>query len=329
MKRFIVLIGAVLMCVGVSADEGMWTFDHVPKDAIARKYNVTLTDEWLNRVQQSIVRLESGCTGSFVSGDGLILTNHHCSAECLTNLSTPERDYIAQGFLAARREDEPRCPGQQVSVLVSTENVTPQVTKAIAGAPTAQVAAARNKAVTDLESQCEAASKAAAAPLHCEAVTLYQGGQYWLYKYKRYDDVRVAFAPEAAIAAFGGDPDNFQFPRWCLDMSLLRAYENDRPASTPAHLPINWAGAAEGAPVFVAGHPGTTQRLFTVAQLKTQRDLVLPFWLLRYSELRGRLLQVPPRYRRRRSAPPRIISTRSKTRTRFGACSSRHCLTIA
>jgi len=291
MTRFLVIACAVMMCAGVAADEGMWTFDNVPRDTIARKYHVTLTDQWLQHLQQSVVRLESGCTGSFVSADGLILTNHHCSAECLTDLSTAQRDLIAQGFVATTREQEVRCPGQEVSVLMATENVTPQVTKAITGVAAAQVAAARNKTLTDLESQCEEAATKAGAPRKCEAVTLYQGGQYWLYKYKRYDDIRLTFAPEAAVAAFGGDPDNFQFPRWCLDMSLLRAYENGRPAATATHLTINWNGAAAGEPVFIAGHPGTTQRLMTVAQLKTQRDLYLPFWLLRYSELRGRLIE--------------------------------------
>jgi hypothetical protein len=291
MTRFLVMLCTVVMCAGVAADEGMWTLDNVPRDTIARKYHVTLTDQWLQHLQQSVVRLESGCTGSFVSGDGLILTNHHCSAECLTDLSTTQRDLIAQGFVAAKREEEVRCPGQQVSVLMATENVTPQVTKAMTGVATAQIATARNKTLTDLEGQCEDAATKAGAPRKCEAVTLYQGGQYWLYKYKRYDDIRLTFAPEAAVAAFGGDPDNFQFPRWCLDMSLLRAYENGRPAATPEHLTINWSGAMDGEPVFIAGHPGTTQRLMTTAQLKTQRDLYLPFWLLRYSELRGRLLQ--------------------------------------
>jgi len=291
MTRFLAIVLTVFMCVGVAADEGMWTFDNVPRDTIARKYQVTLTDQWLQRLQQSVVRLESGCTGSFVSAEGLILTNHHCSAECLSDLSTAQRDLIAQGFVATGREQELRCPGQQVSVLMATENVTLQVTKATAGVPAAQVTASRNKALTDLESQCEDGATKAGAPRKCEAVTLYQGGQYWLYKYKRYDDIRLAFAPEAAVAAFGGDPDNFQFPRWCLDMSILRAYEDGKPAATPAHLTINWAGAMAGEPVFVAGHPGTTQRLLTDAQLKTQRDLVLPFWLLRYSELRGRLIE--------------------------------------
>jgi hypothetical protein len=291
MKRFFVIVCTLVMGAGVAADEGMWTFDNVPRDTIARKYHVTLTDQWLQHLQQSVVRLESGCTGSFVSAEGLILTNHHCAAACLTDLSTAQRDLIAQGFLASGREQELRCPGQQVSVLIATENITRQVTQATAGVAAAQLAAARNKALTDLESRCEDAAGTAGMPRKCEAVTLYQGGQYWLYKYKRYDDIRLAFAPEAAIAAFGGDPDNFQFPRWCLDMSLLRAYDNGKPAATPEHLTINWSGAMAGDPVFVAGHPGTTQRLMTDAQLKTQRDLYLPFWLLRYSELRGRLIQ--------------------------------------
>ena len=289
----LVLTLAVTLALGgvLLADEGMWTFDNIPKDAIARKYKVTLTDQWLQRLQQSVVRLESGCTGSFVSAEGLILTNHHCAAECLSDLSTAQRDYIAQGFSAATRDAEVRCPGEQISVLMAMQNVTPQVTKAIASVPAAQTVAARNRILTELESECEAASQKSGTPLSCEAVTLYQGGQYWIYKYKRYDDVRIVFAPEAAVAAFGGDPDNFQFPRWCLDMSLLRAYDNGKPAAVPAHLTIAWSGAAAGDPVFVAGHPGTTQRLMTVAQLKTQRDVFLPFWLLRFSELRGRLIQ--------------------------------------
>jgi hypothetical protein len=174
---------------------------------------------------------------------------------------------------------------------MSTENITDRVTKAIGEVNPAEVTPVRNKVLTTLEANCEQASKQAGTPLACESVTLYQGGQYWLYKYKRYDDVRLAVAPEQAIAAFGGDPDNFQFPRWCLDMSLLRVYENGKPASTPDHLSLEWTGAKQGEPVFVAGHPGTTQRLLTVAQLKTQRDLLLPFWLLRFSELRGRMIQ--------------------------------------
>jgi V8-like Glu-specific endopeptidase len=273
------------------ADEGMWTFDNVPRQVIAKKYGVTLTDQWLQRVQQSVIRLETGCTASFVSPEGLVLTNHHCVATCLADNSTAERDYVARGFTATARENELRCEGEQASVLMATENVTDRVTKALASTPPDKTTAVRNETLTNLESQCEAAAKTSGTPLSCEAVTLYQGGQYWLYKYRRYTDVRLAFAPEADIAAFGGDPDNFQFPRWCLDMALLRVYDNGKPAATPAHLSIAWDGAKPGEPVFVAGHPGTTERLLTVSQLKTQRDVNLPFWLLRMSELRGRLIQ--------------------------------------
>jgi V8-like Glu-specific endopeptidase len=282
---------AAALSVAVAADEGMWTFDHVPRTAIAEKYKVQIDDAWLQRLQRSVVRLESGCTGSFVSADGLVLTNHHCVQSCLAENSTAARDLVANGFLAPGRAEEVRCQGEQISVLVETEDITSQVTRALTGVSPADTARTRNELVTKLESTCEAEAKQSGTPLACETVTLYQGGQSWLYKYRRYDDVRLAFAPEQAVAAFGGDPDNFQFPRWCLDMSLLRVYEDGKPAAIGSHLAFNWAGAAAGDPVFVAGHPGTTQRMLTVAQLKTERDLVLPFWLMRFSELRGRLIQ--------------------------------------
>jgi V8-like Glu-specific endopeptidase len=291
MKRLITIALALVLCAAVNADEGMWTFDNFPRAEVARKYGVQITDQWLDQLQKSVVRLETGCSASFVSPEGLVLTNHHCVATCLADNSTAERNLVANGFNAATAQDELRCQGSEASVLQSTENVTDRVTKAVAQAGAAEGAVARNKTLTTLESECEAASKKAGAPLACEAVTLYQGGQYWLYKYKRYDDVRLAFAPESAIAAFGGDPDNFQFPRWCLDFSLLRVYENGKPAATPNHLRFDWAGPKTGEATFVAGHPGTTQRLLTVEQLKTQRNIVLPFWLLRFSELRGRLIQ--------------------------------------
>ena len=287
----VVCTATVAGSVTGARDEGMWTFDNVPRDAIAKKYGVQLTDDWLARYQKAVVRLETGCTGTFVSSNGLVLTNHHCVQSCLAENSSAKRDFVAGGFQGTAAEPELRCQGEQASVLVETQNVTGEVTKALAGVAAADVARTRNQVVTKLEEQCEAAATQAGAPLKCEAVTLYQGGQQWLYKYKRYDDVRLAFAPESSVAAFGGDPDNFQFPRWCLDMSLLRLYENGKPASPPSHLAFNWSGAKEGEPVFVAGHPGSTDRLLTAAQLRTQRDVQLPFWLLRYSELRGRLIQ--------------------------------------
>jgi hypothetical protein len=292
MKRlFLALAVGAFFAGGTTADEGMWTFDNFPKEDVAKKYNVQVTDQTLDKLQKAIVRLETGCTGSFVSPEGLILTNHHCVSSCLAENSTAQRDLLTTGFNSKSREQEIRCQGAQASVLVETENVTSKVASALTGAAGAELARKRNETLTNLESTCEADAKTAGAPLKCEVVPLYQGGQHWLYKYKRYDDVRLAFAPESGIAAFGGDPDNFQFPRWCLDMSLLRVYEDGKPASTPNNLNFNWAGAKEGEPVFVAGHPGDTDRLLTVEQLTTQRNNFLPFWLLRYSELRGRMIQ--------------------------------------
>jgi hypothetical protein len=291
MKRALIFLVILGVCVGVAADEGMWTVEHFPRAAVQEKYGVEVTDAWLRHLQQSVVRLEGGCTGSFVSPDGLVLTNHHCAQTCLAENSTAERDLVANGFLAASREAEVRCQHEQVSVLVGTEDVTARVGAATEGLGAAEAGVARRQALTRLEEACEQQARAKGTPRSCESVTLYQGGQYWIYQYKRYEDVRLVFAPEIDIAAFGGDPDNFQFPRWSLDMTLLRAYEEGRPATIADHLTVNWSGAKAGEPVFVAGHPGTTERLLTVEQLKTQRDVFLPFWLLRFAELRGRLIQ--------------------------------------
>jgi hypothetical protein len=291
MKRLVLSFVVAGACMPVGADEGMWTFDNFPKLQVKGKYGVELTDAWLARLRTSVVRLENGCTGSLVSGSGLVLTNHHCAQSCLAENSTAARDLVTDGLVAATPDEEVRCQSEQVSVLMASEDVTSQVKTALNAAPAAEATAVRNKTFTALEQACEERAAKAGSPLKCETVTLYQGGQYWLYKYKRYTDVRLAFAPEAAVAAFGGDPDNFQFPRWCLDMALLRVYENGTPAATPTHLSFDWSGAAQGDPVFVAGHPGSTDRLLTVAQLRTQRDVFLPFWLLRMSELRGRLIQ--------------------------------------
>ncbi len=279
---FALLLGAALPAL---ADEGMWTFDNFPAAAVKAKYGADIDAAWLDRVRRSTIRL-SNCTASFVSPDGLILTNHHCVEACLANLSSKETSLVQSGFVSRNRNDEPRCATQVADVLQAMENITGKVTKAVAGLDATAANDARKKALTQLEQACEKGSK-----LKCEAVTLYQGGQYFLYKYKRYDDVRLVLAPEADIASFGGDPDNFQFPRWSLDFSLLRAYENGKPAKTPDHLPIRFEGPEAGELVFVSGHPGSTARLDSRAELEFQRDLAWPNWLLRYSELRGRYIQ--------------------------------------
>lgn len=292
MMRILIAVLAAMLSLSAMADEGMWTFDNPPRAAIAGKYGVTLDAAWLDRVRLATVRLEGGCTGSFISGEGLVLTNHHCGEECIAQNSTPDNDLVSRGFLAATRDQEPKCQEEAISVLVGTEDVTAKVATATAGVAADALVEARRAELTRLEQACEEASaKSKTGALKCERVTLYQGGQYWIYKYKRYEDVRLVFAPERDIAAFGGDPDNFQFPRWCLDMSILRVYENDKPAKTPNRLRFNWAGPDPGDATFVSGHPGNSDRLLTLAQLETQRTTFMPFWLMRFSELRGRLLQ--------------------------------------
>lgn len=289
------LIVAVAFLFGpqARADEGMWTPGNFPSAAVKHKYGVDVTQRWLEQVQRSVTRHESGCTGSFVSPDGLVLTNHHCVMECLSEISSAGNDYVANGYSATQRSSEKKCPTEMLSVLLDTENITDQVNAATAGLPDAKANEVRKQTLSRLEAACTAASAKdrKTGPLACESVTLYQGGQYFLYKYRRYEDVRLVFAPHDAIAAFGGDPDNFNFPRWCLDFSLLRVYENGKPARTPNHLKWRVDGPSVGEPVFVAGHPGNTNRSFTVAQLKFQRDTSVPSFLNRNSEYRGRLIQ--------------------------------------
>lgn len=285
MRKLLPALIALVVTVPALADEGMWTFDNFPAATVREKYGATIDGAWLDRVRQSTIRL-SNCTASFVSSSGLILTNHHCVESCLAGLSSRERSLVQAGFVSRGRDDEPRCTTQVADVLQAMENVTASVAAAVAGLGEAAANEARKKRLTELEQACEKASR-----LKCESVTLYQGGQYFLYKYRRYDDVRLVLAPEADIASFGGDPDNFQFPRWSLDFSLLRAYENGKPAKTPAFLPIRFNGPGAGELVFVSGHPGSTARLDTRAELESQRDIAWTNWLLRYSELRGRYIE--------------------------------------
>jgi hypothetical protein len=280
----------VLGCVTAWADEGMWTVDNFPTALVKERYGVEITPQWLERVRLSTIRL-AYCTASFVSPDGLILTNHHCVARCLAEHSSKDTSLIETGFLAQERSKERRCGVQVADVLVALEDITAKVHGATRDLKAEAANQARKQTLTALEERCEESARSAQQPLKCEAVTLYGGGRYALYKYKRYDDVRLVFAPEAGIAAFGGDPDNFQFPRWCLDGAMLRAYEHGKPARTPNYLRIDFDGPANGQPVFVAGHPMSTDRLLTAAQLKSIRNVELPPALLRASELRGRYIQ--------------------------------------
>jgi hypothetical protein len=282
--RIILLVAALAAALPALADEGMWTFDGFPSNAVKQAYGVEVTPAWLDHVRLSTLRL-TNCTGSFVSPDGLILTNHHCLESCLGELSSKNNSLQERGFAAADRGAERRCTTQLGDVLVGIENVTDAVAKASAGLSDQAANDARKKALTALEQSCERAS--GNGKLKCQAVSLYEGARYFLYEYKRYDDVRLVFSPEEDIAAFGGDPDNFQFPRWCLDFAILRAYEHGKPANTPNYLKIDFAGPQVNELVFVSGHPGSTSRWDTYAQLELDRDLLLPTALLRASELRG------------------------------------------
>ncbi|MFC3077091.1 S46 family peptidase [Phenylobacterium terrae] len=270
------------------ADEGMWTFDNFPSAEVEKAYGVKIDKRWLDTVQAASVRLTSGCSASVVSGEGLVMTNDHCVIDCQQALSTAEQDYVKNGFVPAGRSEERTCPGMQAEILTSISDVTGEINAATAGKTGGDFIRARDAAIAEAES---AACAKDSATERCQVVSLYRGGQYKLYKYRKYADVRLAFAPEYASAFFGGDPDNFNFPRFNLDAAFLRLYENGKPARTPQHL--TWVARApkEGEPVFVSGNPGSTDRLMTVSQLETQRDLAIPIAQLQRSELRGRLLQ--------------------------------------
>jgi peptidase S46-like protein len=270
------------------ADEGLWTFDNFPAAAVRAKYGVTIDQAWLDHVQHAAVRLSTGCSASVVSPDALVLTNQHCISDCIQALSTPQQDYIKSGFIAASNREERLCPGVQAEILTSISDVTGRISRAVAGKTGPEFVKSRDAAITAIEQE-DCAGKA--ATLRCQVVTLYQGGQYKLYTYHKYSDVRLVFAPEFATTFFGGDPDNFNFPRYDLECSFVRLYEQGQPVRTPDHLRWNPSAPKDGEPVFVAGNPGSTQRQSTADQLSFLRNVQLPQTLLRYSELRGRLIR--------------------------------------
>jgi hypothetical protein len=268
------------------ADEGMWTIDAFPTARMKAAYGWAPDQAWLDKVRSAAVRLTGGCSASFVSPDGLILTNHHCVATCVEQNSTDSNNILATGFTAGTRERELKCAGQQAEVVTSIADVTPRVMAAI-GSLKGEAAVKARQAIT---AEIEKAGCTDLATTRCQVVSLYGGGQYKLYTYRKYSDVRLAWAPEAQASQFGGDPDNFNFPRYSMDASFLRAYENGRPVATPLHL--KWAPRApvDGEATFVVGNPGSTARLQTQAQLAFQREIALPITLATLSEYRGRLI---------------------------------------
>jgi hypothetical protein len=276
--------GAVLLwTVGqfACADEGMWLFNDPPRKLLAERYGFEPADAWLERVQKASVRFNNGGSGSFVSAEGLILSNHHVGADAVQKLSGAGRDYLKDGFLARSRSDELPCVDLELNVLMSIEDVTGRVNAAVqAGMSPEDAFRARRAVMAAIEQE-----SLDQTGLRSDVVTLFQGGRYHLYRYKRYTDVRLVFSPEQQTAFFGGDPDNFEYPRYCLDMVLFRAYEDGRPARTEHFLKWNVRGAAEGELVFVSGHPGRTGRSLTMAELAYDRDSRLPYTLERLYNL--------------------------------------------
>ena len=268
------------------ADEGMWTFNNVPRAEIKRKYGFDVTDAWLEKVRKASVRFNNGGSGSFVSADGLVLTNYHIVEDIVGEVSTPQRDLAKDGFVARTRAEEIKAPSLELNVLMSIEDVTKRVNDAVkAGASDAEAFTARRAAIAAIEAESLEKTK-----LRSDVVTLYQGGQYNLYRYKKYTDVRLVFVPEFQAAFFGGDPDNFNFPRFNIDMALVRVYENGEPVHPESYFKWSKKGVKEGDLVFVTGHPGSTSRLNTVAHLEELRETSIPL-LIRLLERREAMLK--------------------------------------
>jgi len=269
------------------ADEGMWTMDNLPLKQMKQRYGFTPSAEWIQRVTQASARLALGCSASFVSADGLVMTNHHCANTCLSELSPKGQDWFQDGFAATKQTAEPRCPAMELDRLDRISDVTDQVGRALGGKSGAAYSAAEKAVQADIEKNCVGGD---ATHWRCDVVTLYHGGRTALYRYKRYQDVRLVFAPDQNIAFLGGDPDNFNFPRYDIDMTFLRAYEDGKPAKV-TYLPFDPKGPSEGELVFTSGNPGSTSRDEPVAQLQFLRDVELPAIIGYYSTLDGVLWQ--------------------------------------
>src|SRR5256714_3367409 len=277
MRKF--LVSSSILLVGLSnhalGDEGMWLFNNPPLNQFKEKYHFEPTPQWLEHLQKSSVRFNSGGSGSFVASNGLVITNHHVGLDTLQKISSEKNNYVRDGFHAKTQAEEPRATDLELNVLMTIEDVTTRVTTALKPEMTAeQSAAARQKAIAEIEKESKEKTG-----LRSDVVTLYQGGAYHLYRFKRYDDVRLVFAPEQQIAFYGGDPDNFEYPRFDLDICIFRAYENGQPAKIEHFLKWNANGPADGELTFVSGSPGRTDRQLTVDELADRRDREIPNWL--------------------------------------------------
>jgi Peptidase S46 len=271
------VLGALcfLLPLASRAEEGMWPYNRLPLDHLKQKYDFTPDAAFLQRLQEASVRLNNGGSGTFVSPNGLVMTNHHVASDCIKQLSSEKKDYIQDGFFAARRSAELKCPDLELNVLMAIETVTEQVNRSVTPQMSdADRLEAQRSATARIEKDCQDSTL-----MRCDVVNLYNGGIFDLYKYARYTDVRLVFAPEFQAAFFGGNTDNFTYPRYCLDVSFLRVYKNDKPVESPAFLPLSTAGASEDDFVLVSGHPGHTNRLLTLAQLRFERDRRISFLL--------------------------------------------------
>jgi hypothetical protein len=271
-RRLVMAAAFAGLCAGAQGDEGMWLFNNPPKQLLKDKYGFDVTDQWLEHLRKSSVRFNTGGSGSFVSSNGLVMTNHHVGADTIQKLSTKENDYLTKGFHAKTPEEELKATDLELNMLMDIEDVTDRVNAAVKeGMSPTDAQKARRAAINEIEKESTEKTK-----MRSDVVTLYQGGAYHLYRYKKYTDVRLVFAPEKDAAFFGGDPDNFEFPRYDLDVAFFRAYEDGKPAKVEHFLKWNPEGCKEGELTFVSGHPGRTNRLNTVRHLEYIRDKQVP-----------------------------------------------------
>ena len=287
-KLATLVAGVSLVCLvfaqAAQAEEGMWTFDDFPSKTVGTKYGFTPSQDWLDHVLLSSLRIAGGCSASFISPEGLVMTNHHCVVGCVEQISTPEQNLEENGYSAKTPAEEKKCPDFELDQLVEIRDVSKDVQGAMAGKTGDEANKALHAKEAELQQSCGSDRS-----VRCDVVSLYHGGVYDLYRYKRYNDVRLVFAPEFSVAQFGGDPDNFNFPRFDYDIGVLRAYEGDKPAITKDYLHWSANGTKDGDLVFVSGNPGGTFRELTEAQLAFERDVLYPNRIPEISERRGEL----------------------------------------